>query len=106
MNFREYCNEKERSTENDAKYNANFENCDECEMVERFERLNDEYKNMSNSELKEALFNYVREGKAKGKDVNSELDNIYNTLRAFLPNNQLESLEKLIEELKNDNNQT
>ena len=106
MNFREYCDKKECSCENKAKFNAELKNYDEQEATKKFDRLNDEYKNMSNTELKGALFDFVREYKASGKDVNGELDNIYNTLKAFLPNEQLENIENLIEELKNDNNQT
>ncbi|MDY5439441.1 MAG: hypothetical protein SPG06_01550 [Eubacteriales bacterium] len=106
MNFREYCNKKECSYENNDKFNAELQNYDEQEATKKFDRLNDEYKNMSNTELKGALFDFVREYKAGGKDVKGELDYIYNTLKAFLPNEQLENIENLIEELKNDNNQT
>lgn len=106
MNFREYCNKKECSYENNGKFNAELKNYGEQEATEKFDRLNNEYKNMSNTELKEALFDFVREYKAGGKDVNGELDYIYNMLKAFLPNEQLENIENLIEELKNDNNQT
>ena len=60
----------------------------------------DEYKNMNQDELNQALFSEVAKQKANGNFNYSELEKMVNSLQGMLPANDFENVRNLLNKLK------
>lgn len=111
MDFKEFCKKSldmNYKSPKGSNYEDNFPpvSNETWEKIEELNEINEKFKNKTSSGLKSELFDYVKKQKESGNDVNSQLDGIYSIMEGFLTGEELDNLRNLIEELKNDNNQT
>lgn len=88
MDFENFCNNEELKAK--AKQLKESSNIDYDEMIKK-------YKNKSNDELYQELFELAKKEKAKGNLNKEQLHNIYKTLSPMLNQTEKENLKKLID---------
>ena len=90
-NFSDYMNKPEPETKkNISKINT-----------EDLEKLIDKYSEYESDDLLKEFLKMTLERKKQGNLKNSELENIKQTVTPYLDNNQRQSLEKLLDMIKN-----
>ena len=90
-NFSDYMNKPEPETKkNTSKINT-----------EDLEKLIDKYSEYESDDLLKEFFKMTLERKKQGNLKDGELDNIKQTISPYLDSNQRQSLEKLLDMIKN-----